>query len=185
MYHFSKSGISRRSIITAAAVLVIELLIFSKYAGLGAELHFWLHALSGAALGLALLTLWKLYGKPPAPAVSPWEAGVAGHIYSIIPDVLFILFGAQHMHWMDIFGLHISLHYVPYPVMASLVLFSLSLIAYRLAATGKAAWAARSLALTGLLLVLSLSLRGPVPLTPAELTDFEPGKPVLSPDIQH
>ena len=121
---------SRRHLTSASLIVVVEVLFYRQYAHLGAEFHFWLHSLFGAALGIVALTSWQLLRPQNKNTISAWEAGFIGHIYSAIPDVLFIAVGVLHMYWMDIFALHITLHFVRQPILTMLVLFLIALLAY-------------------------------------------------------
>jgi hypothetical protein len=154
--------------VSAGLVLAAEVYLYIRYALLGAEFHFWLHGLFGAALGLAALTLLRMLaarrgGDPGQGAVTPWEGGFAGHLYSAVPDVLFLGFGVLHMLWMDVFAFHITLHFVPVPLLTMLALFLLTLAGYGLAAS-RHGWSAGTALVTALgVLLLALSLAAPIP----------------------
>jgi hypothetical protein len=166
--------VSLRQWVSAALVLVSEGYLYFRYARLGAEFHFWLHGLFGAALGLAALTIVRILrtrqqGDPARGVVAPWEAGWLGHIYSALPDVLFLGFGVLHVLWMDVFAFHITLHFVPVPLITMLVLFLLALAAYGLAASRRPRYAVTLLiAGTGVLLA-ALALADPIPDSLADL----------------
>lgn len=153
---------SRRHIVTACLVVVVEVIFYRQYASLDAEFHFWLHGLFGAAIGLSAVTIWSLINRRPAK-ISGWEAGALGHIYSAVPDILFIAFGVLHMYWMDVFALHISVHFLPAPVATMLVIFLLSLFAYGLSADGYRKSAGFCLVIAVGILSTSLVFRAPVP----------------------
>ena len=119
---------SRRHLMTASLLIIIEIIFYRQYAHLGAEFHFWLHGLFGTALGVSALTIWQIVSRKTT-SISAWEAGFLGHIYSAIPDILFIAVGLLHMYWMDIFALHISVHFIPAPIPTMLGLFLLALLA--------------------------------------------------------
>ena len=156
-------------------VLLTEGYLYYRYAQFGAEFHFWLHGLFGAALGVAALTAGRLVSSrrwrrdPGTGAVAPWEAGWVGHVYSAIPDVLFLGFGVLHVLWMDVFAFHITLHFVPVPLITMLVLFVLALLAYGLAASGKALAAVGVLVGAAGALVAALALAAPLPDSLADL----------------
>jgi hypothetical protein len=168
--------VTRRAWPSLVFVLATEAYLYYRYALLGAQFHFWLHGLFGAALGLAALTLLRTLttGRrprhdPATGAVAPWEAGWLGHIYSAFPDLLFLGFGVLHMLWMDVFAFHIALHFVPAPLITMLVLFVLTLLAYGLAASRKPVLATGALlAATGILLA-ALALAEPIPDSLADL----------------
>jgi hypothetical protein len=118
--------VSRRRWISAALVLLTEGYLYFRYARLGAEFHFWLHGLFGAALGLAALAIVRIararhHRDPARGAVAPWEGSWVGHVYSALPDVLFLGFGVLHVLWMDVFAFHITLHFIPAPLITMLI----------------------------------------------------------------
>ena len=47
-----------RHVITAVVVVAVESYLYWRYRALGAEFHFWLHGLFGAAIGVATTTGW-------------------------------------------------------------------------------------------------------------------------------
>lgn len=154
---------------TLVVVLLIEVYLYNGYAQLGAQFHFWLHGLFGGALGLAALTALRLFtmwhrGRNPAHgALAPWEAGWLGHLYSALPDVLFLSFGVLHVLWMDVFAFHITLHFIPEPLLTMLALFLLALLAYGLAASRRPRAAAATLAVGVGILIVALTLAAPLP----------------------
>ncbi len=157
------ASFSRRHLLTASLIVIVEVLFYRQYAQLGAEFHFWLHSLFGAALGIVVLVTWQLM-RPRRPVrLSAWEAGAIGHLYSAVPDILFIAVGLLHMYWMDIFALHISLHFVRQPIMTMLALFLLALLAYGLLQSGRRQLSVSVVGVWLLVLSLSLLLRYPVP----------------------
>lgn len=165
---------TRRHWISAALVAVTEGYLYARYAQLGAEFHFWLHGLFGAALGLAALTAVRIVrtrcgGDPGSGAVPPWESGFLGHLYSALPDVLFLGFGVLHVLWMDVFAFHITLHFLPAPLITMLVLIVLSLGAYGLATTRRPVGAAGLLVVATGVLITALALAEPIPDTLADL----------------
>lgn len=153
---------------TAAVVAAAEAWLYLEYAELGAQFHFWLHGLFGATLGLLALAAWRLARGRLSP-VAPWEGGFAGHVVSALPDVLFLALGVLHVLWMDVFALHISLHFVPYPLGTQLGLFLLALSVYVLAAEGRRWAALAGVAVAVAVTVAALALRAPLPASLAEL----------------
>lgn len=153
---------SRRHVITASFIVFIEVILYRQYASLNSEFHFWLHGLFGAAIGLTALTIWNLVSRKPA-AISGWEAGFLGHIYSAVPDILFIIFGVLHMYWMDVFALHISVHFLPAPVATMLGIFFISLMAYGLSSDGYRKAATACLVVMVSVLSISTAFKAPVP----------------------
>jgi hypothetical protein len=162
--------------ISLALVVLTEGYLHYRYAQFGAEFHFWLHGLFGAALGLAALTGLRMLAAyrwrrdPGSGAVAAWEAGWAGHLYSAVPDVLFLGFGVLHVLWMDVFAFHITLHFIPAPLLTMLGLFLLTLAAYGLATTHRPRLALGALGLATGLLITALALAEPLPTSLTELT---------------
>lgn len=154
---------SRRHLISASLIVIVESLFYRQYAHLGAEFHFWLHSLFGAALGIMALVLWQLLRPNRQTKLSAWEAGFIGHFYSAVPDILFITFGVLHMYWMDIFALHISIHFVRQPVLTMLILLLLALLAYGLVQSNKRTLGLSCVGVWFLILSLSLLFRYPIP----------------------
>lgn len=153
---------SRRHLLTGCLIVVVEIILYRQYASLGAEFHFWLHGLFGVTIGVCALTAWRLL-RPRPSSLSPWEAGVLGHIISAVPDILFIAVGVLHVYWMDVFALHISVHFIPAPVVTMLILCLLSLLSYGLVADGYRRSAIGCLGVVAVLLSLSLTFRQPIP----------------------
>lgn len=160
---------------SATLAVLTEGYLYYRYAQLGAEFHFWLHGLFGAALGLAALTALRIVKSrrhridPATGAVTPWEAGWLGHIYSAVPDILFLGFGVLHVLWMDVFAFHITLHFIPAPLITMTVLFVLTLGAYGLAASRKPIVAGATLLTATGILIAALTLAEPIPDTLADL----------------
>ena len=120
-----------RTVISAAAVVTVEVGLWWRYAQMGAEFHFWLHGLLGGAIGVAAATVWALArGRRPGAV---WGSGFAGHVWSAFPDVLFISAGILHQLWMDAFAFHIAIHLIAAPLVTMLGVFALTLLAWLLA----------------------------------------------------
>ena len=82
--------------VQACVVVAVEGYLYWRYRALGAEFHFWLHGLFGAAIGVAATTGWALLRRRRPAAV--WGPGLAGHVYSAFPDALFLSAGIQADH---------------------------------------------------------------------------------------
>jgi hypothetical protein len=65
---------------------------------------------------LRLVAVRRRDRDPASGAVTPWEAGWLGHVYSAVPDVLCLGFGVLHVLWMDVFAFHITVHFIPAPL---------------------------------------------------------------------
>ncbi len=163
----------KRLWLAAVAVIILEVLSYREYARFDAEFHFWLHGLIGAALGLAALTAARLLARrrgdgssPVRPRVTPWEAAFLGHVYSALPDILFLAAGVPHHYWMDVFTFHITVHFVPAAVLTALALFLLALLGYGLAMTGRprvTGAGVGTFAAAALVATLALAAAAPIP----------------------
>ena len=164
---------SRRQRVAAVLVVAVEVYFFIRYAENGALFHFWLHLLLGGWVGLGLLTLHRLATRRTSP-VRPWNAGFFGHMYSAVPDVLFLMIGLLHYLWMDVFALHITAHFLwPNALVAGLVLWTLAVLAHGAAVCGGRALAAGALATSLAFLATGIALRAPLPSTLEELRESE------------
>jgi uncharacterized protein YqgC (DUF456 family) len=160
---------SRRQGLAALAVAGTELYFFARYAENGALFHFWLHLLLGGYVGLSLLALRRL-ARGTRSRVRAWHAGFFGHLYSALPDVLFLAVGLLHATWMDLFALHITAHFLwPNALVAGLVLWALAVLAFVAAVWGARRVAAGALAVSAVLLGAAFVLRAPLPSTLGEL----------------
>ncbi|WP_219416393.1 hypothetical protein [Pseudonocardia nigra] len=159
-----------RSWVAGAAVIALEVLLYLEYARLHGQFHYWLHGLIGAALGLAALATARLISRRRGdatirPRVTPWEAAFVGHLYSALPDFLFLGGGVLHDYWMDVFAFHITAHFVPAPILTALALFLLALAGYALATTGRPRPipTAAALGAGAVLAIVALIAAAPVP----------------------
>jgi hypothetical protein len=160
--------VTTRVAVSASAVVLVEAYLYYRYAQLDAEFHFWLHALLGAALGLAALTGLRLASggrrrRPSRDGAAPWASSLVGHLYSAVPDVLFMVFGVLHVLWMDVFAFHITIHFIPAPLLMMLAVFLATLAAYGLAMSHRRAPAVAALAAAAAVLVAGLALARPIP----------------------
>ncbi|UGY91262.1 hypothetical protein [Streptomyces gobiensis] len=176
---------SRRAWISATLVLTTEGVLYVGYARYGAQFHFWLHGLFGGALGLAALTIVRIATSRSGPGrASPWESGFLGHIYSALPDLLFLGFGVLHVLWMDLFAFHITLHFIPAPLYTMLAVFVLTLAAYGLAMICRPWSAAAVLAAAAAVVVIALAFAAPIPHSVQQIRDH-PGLSLLCPVPTH
>jgi cbb3-type cytochrome oxidase subunit 3 len=152
-----------RDRIGAAAVVVLEVLLYVQYTRLDGEFHYWLHGLIGGAVGLGASTAARLRGRR---GLTGWEAGVLGHLYSAAPDILFLTADLPHARWMDVFAFHVGAHFVSAPVLTALALFLLALAGYALVTSrraGPARAAAAPLAAAVVIAAVAVATAAPVP----------------------
>jgi hypothetical protein len=160
---------SRRQALAAVAVVLTEVYFFARYAQNGALFHFWLHLLLGGWVGLSLLAVRRLTRRTRS-RVHAWHAGFFGHMYSALPDVLFLAVGLLHATWMDLFALHITAHFLwPNALAAGLVLWTLAVLGVVAAVWGARRLAAAALLASVLFLGSAVLLRAPLPSTLGEL----------------
>lgn len=150
----------------AVALVALEAYLYRRYALLGSQFHFWLHLLFGAALGTSVWTVARVV-RPAWRGELAWllVAAAFAHLWSALPDVLFILGGALHQRWMDVFAAHISIHFVPRPIITSAALTLLAGVGAGLARLGRSRLAVFMVAMTVLGATGALVLRSPIPAT--------------------
>ncbi|WP_341251313.1 hypothetical protein [Euzebya pacifica] len=158
-----------RTVISAAAVVTVEVGLWWRYAQMGAEFHFWLHGLLGGAIGVAAATVWALArGRRPGAV---WGSGFAGHVWSAFPDVLFISAGILHQLWMDAFAFHIAIHLIAAPLVTMLGVFALTLLAWLLASWGRPALAGGAIGLAAGVTTVALLLAPGIPTSIEQLRE--------------
>ncbi|MGH8930915.1 MAG: hypothetical protein ACRDZO_09890 [Egibacteraceae bacterium] len=160
-------GFSRTARPVSALVLAAEAYLFWRYAAYGTLFHYWLHLLFGGTIAFAALAIMRLARPNREPNV--WGWGFAGHLWSAIPDIAFVLVGILHYYWMDVFALHVTIHFIPAPLLTTFVTFSLALLAWAIATIGWCRLALTALVLTAAVSVAALALRTPPPATLEQL----------------
>jgi hypothetical protein len=158
-----------RHVITAVVVVAVESYLYWRYRALGAEFHFWLHGLFGAAIGVATTTGWALLRRRRPGAV--WGPGFAGHVYSAFPDALFLSAGILHALWMDAFAFHIALHLIPAPLITMLGVFALTLLAWLSASLDRPRMAVAGLVLAVGVTTVALLVAPDIPSTVEQIRD--------------
>jgi hypothetical protein len=161
----------KRNVVGAVALLVGEIYLYLRYASLDGQFHYWLHGLLGWGLGLVLLAGLRLRGRHSAYRtwLTPWEAVGLGHLYAAFPDILFLTGGLLHVRWMDVFALHITVHFIPAPVVTVLVVFLLATLGYAFAISRRRRAAAGSVVVAGGAFAVAVGLAAPLPSSIDEL----------------
>lgn len=99
--------------------VLAEVLLYASYRHHDARFHFFLHFLVGASAALLLMALiaWRRRAAAPFPLL--WI--LAGHLFAMTLDFLFLFFSIIHRGWMDVFLLHYpgALHPGPQPDLVS------------------------------------------------------------------
>jgi hypothetical protein len=120
---------------------------------------------------LALLAGLRLRSRPSARRIwmTAWEAVGLGHLYAAVPDILFLSGELLHVRWMDAFALHITVHFIPAPVVTVLVLFLIAALGYGLAISRRRRAAAGSIVVAGAAFAVAVGLAAPLPSSIDEL----------------
>ena len=159
----------RRAVVGTAVLVVAEVVLYARYARLGAELHWWLHGLVGVGLGAAVVAATVAArarsARAPVPPAALVAAVAVGHVVSALPDVLFVASDVLHVPWMDVFALHISIHFVPWPLPTTYALAAIGLLAWAAASSGAQRTAVALVAAEVVVLVVALGVRAPIPRT--------------------
>lgn len=110
----------------ALLFVVAELVIFFSYQHSDVRFHWFLHFFVGATVALTALAVqtWRSARVLAYPLL--WV--LLGHALAMIPDPLFAIM--PHQSWMDVFLLHISVHFIPGRNWAWYTLFLISLGGY-------------------------------------------------------
>ncbi|HEV2767407.1 MAG TPA: hypothetical protein VGV63_06860 [Acidimicrobiales bacterium] len=107
--------------------VAVEVALFSSYRGHDAKFHWFTHFFVGASMALLAMAGVALRTRRPVPVPLVWP--LAGHLFAMLPDVLFNV-GIAHQRWMDLFLGHISSHFVPGRNLTWYVVFLACLAAY-------------------------------------------------------
>lgn len=94
-----------------AAFTVVELALFLSYQHRDGRFHWFLHFFVGASAALMVMTFAGFIRRRPVSR--PLTAILAGHLIAMLPDILFGLGIVPHEEWMEIFLLHIAVHFMP------------------------------------------------------------------------
>lgn len=157
---------SRRQRTGIALLVVGELVLRQRYAAYGAGFHFWLHGLVGAGLGLCVVGAAGALGRGSEGWLQrPVAWAALGHSVSALPDVLFLAADVLHVPWMDVLALHITVHFLPAPLLTAAAVFVLGAGSALAAALDRRRVAGALLGATALVLAAGLALRTPLPRT--------------------
>ncbi len=107
--------------------VAVEVALFSSYRGHDAKFHWFTHFFVGASVALLAMAGVALRTRRAVPLPLVWP--LAGHLFAMLPDVVFNA-GVAHERWMDVFLGHISSHFVPGRNLTWYVVFLACLAAY-------------------------------------------------------
>ncbi len=93
------------------------------------------------------------------------------HLYSAFPDILLLAAEVLHARWMDVFALHITVHFIPRPVLTALVLLLLTSAGYGLAMTRRRRAAAGGLIAAAATLAVAVTFAAPLRSSIEDLRD--------------
>jgi len=85
--------------------------VYSSYRHHDARFHWFVHFFVGASAALLLMAAVAWRTRRPVRWPLLWL--LAGHLFAMVPDILFLLFSVIHQRWMDVFLWHISAHFIP------------------------------------------------------------------------
>ena len=93
------------------AFVVAEIGLYLSYRHHDARFHWILHFFVGGSAALLVMSVvaWRQGKAVSFPLV--WL--LVGHVFAMLPDFLFLLFGIIHDRWMDVFLWHIGAHFIP------------------------------------------------------------------------
>lgn len=103
-----------------------ELVIFFSYQHSDVRFHWFLHFFVGATVALTALAVQTCWSSRILRYPLLWI--LLGHTLAMIPDPLFAIM--PHQPWMDLFLLHISVHFIPGRNWSWYALFLISLGGY-------------------------------------------------------
>lgn len=91
-------------------VVVVEILLYLRYQQGDGTFHYFTHFFAGASFALVLMTLAARRWRRPVRL--PLLAVLAGHLFAMAPDLLYID-SVAHARWMDAFVAHNISHFLP------------------------------------------------------------------------
>ncbi len=161
----------RRLVVVGLVAAAGEWYFAVRYAAFGALFHYWLHGLLGVAAGLIAVVAVRT-ARPGRPHhVDVVSAALLGRLFFAAPDVIFLALDTPHAGWMDVFGAHISVHFVPAPVPFAYAVFVLAVVAAAAVTAGLRRAGAVLAAVAVALFVGGLAVRAPLPRTLDEVRE--------------
>lgn len=121
----------RRRLIEVVFVAVVEALLYLRYRSGDGTFHYFTHLFAGASLALVLMT--AVARRRHRPVGLPLLAMLAGHLFAMTPDLLYVD-DVAHARWMDIFVAHNISHFIPGRNVTWYLLFLIALALYLAAA---------------------------------------------------
>lgn len=116
-----------RFCLACAVAIFLEVLLYLSYRAHDARFHWLTHFLVGASVAFLVMAAWSWKKRRPARLPVVWL--LLGHLYAMVPDLLFRA-GVPHYPWMEIFLGHIASHLVPGRNTTWLVVFAAALAYY-------------------------------------------------------
>lgn len=162
-----------RLLAVAVLTAAVEAYLVARYAEFGALFHYWLHGLYGVAAGLVVTAVVAALRRrrQRAGGAALIAAALLGHLFFAAPDIVFLALDTPHAGWMDVFGAHITVHFVPLPVLSAFVAFALAVCAGAAAALRRRAAALATAGGVAVLFAVGLLLARPLPATLEDVRD--------------
>lgn len=148
------------------ALVAFEVVMLQQYLTRGTAWHGLIHSLTGWGAGLAVGALVAAARDRPTRGLG-WAA--AGQIFSVTPDVIYILNNRPHRSWMDVFIGHIAVHTAWAPVLLTFGFFVAAGWGWWLACVGRRT--AGAVLAIGTVAVFTMALIRAEPV-PTRLIDF-------------
>lgn len=112
-------------------VVGVEILLFRRYQQGDGTFHYFTHLFAGGSFALVLMTLAARRRRRPVRL--PLLAVLAGHLFAMAPDLLYIE-SVAHARWMDLFVAHNTSHFLPGRNISWYVVFLAAMTLYLFAA---------------------------------------------------
>lgn len=116
-----------RSCLASVVAIFVEIVLYVSYRAQDARFHWLTHVLVGGSTAFLVMAAWSWITRRPARLPIIWW--LFGHLYAMVPDLLFRA-GTAHSAWMEIFLGHIASHAVPGRNTTWLVVFAGALALY-------------------------------------------------------
>ena len=111
-------------------VVAVEILLYRRYQQGDGTFHYFTHLFAGGSFALVLMTVAARYRHRPVGL--PLLAVLAGHLFAMAPDLLYID-SVAHARWMDVFVAHNISHFLPGRNLSWYVVFLAAMTLYLVA----------------------------------------------------
>jgi hypothetical protein len=111
-------------VVQALALLIGEGAIYAYYSSFGQTFHWANHLLPAIVIASIVCAVWLLARNRPLRGQILLVLPL--HLFAMAPDPLFSLFVRHHDEWMNVFGGHIWVHFLPFRLNGWLVLAAIA-----------------------------------------------------------